>query len=213
MYRGIHGKEHIDCLGGFGIYMLGHGHPTVVKAVRDQLEHQALHSQELLDPMRGYLSDLLAMAAPGDLQYSFFCNSGTEANEGAMKLAKLYAWRRKKDHNKSIISTTRAFHGKSVASLSVSGKAECREAFYPLVPDVRFVPYGDTDALDKELGISDDIGFDIAAFIVEPVQGEAGAIIPPDDCFPKVREVCDKWGTLLIADVRVLAEHGELIAH
>ena len=63
--------------------MLGHRHPTVVKAVHDQLEHQALHSQELLDPMRGYLSHLLAMVTPGDLQYSFFCNSGTEANEGA----------------------------------------------------------------------------------------------------------------------------------
>ena len=200
VYRDIHGKEYIDCLGGFGIYMLGHRHPTVVKAVRDQLEHQALHSQELLDPMRGYLSHLLAMVTPGDLQYSFFCNSGTEANEGAMKLAKLYAWRRKKDHNKGIISTVKAFHGKSIGSLSVSGKAEFREPFYPLVPGVRFVPYGDADALDKELGICDAIGFDIAAFIVEPVQGEAGAIIPPDDYFPKVREVCDKWGILLIAD-------------
>ena len=70
-------------------------------------QHQALHSQELLDPMRGHLAHLLATVTPGDLQYSFFCNSGTEANEGAMKLAKLYAWRRKKDHNKGIISTTR----------------------------------------------------------------------------------------------------------
>ncbi len=89
VFYDIHGKEYIDCLGGFGIYMLGHRHPTVVKAVRDQLEHQALHSQELLDPMRGYLSHLLAMVTPGDLRYSFFCNSGTEANEGGMKLAKL----------------------------------------------------------------------------------------------------------------------------
>jgi len=69
-----------------------------------------------------------------------------------MKLAKLYAWRRKKDHNKGIISTVKAFHGKSIGSLSVSGKAEFREPFYPLVPGVRFVPYGDADALDKELG-------------------------------------------------------------
>ena len=91
-------------------------------------------------------------------------------------------------------------YGGAAATLSVSGKAEFREPFYPLVPGVRFVPYGDADALDKELGICDAIGFDIAAFIVEPVQGEAGAIIPPDDYFPKVREVCDKWGILLIAD-------------
>ncbi len=199
-YRDIHGKEYIDCLGGFGIYMLGHRHPTVVNAVKAQLEHQALHSQELLDPMRGYLAHLLAMVTPGDLQYSFFCNSGTEANEGAMKLAKLYAWRRKKDHSKGIISTTRAFHGKSIGSLSVSGKAEFRKPFYPLVPGVRFVPYGDADALDKELAICDQVGFDIAAFIAEPIQGEAGAILPPPDYFAKVREICDKWHILFIAD-------------
>jgi putrescine aminotransferase len=196
----IHGKEFIDCLGGFGIYMLGHRHPTVVKAVEGQLKHQALHSQELLDPMRGYLSKLLAVTTPGDLQYSFLCNSGTEANEGAMKLAKLWAWRKKKDHTKGIIATTRGFHGKSFGSLSVSGKAEFREPFYPLMSGVRFVPYGDADALDKELGICDMIGFDVAAFIAEPVQGEAGAIVPPDDYFVKVREICDKWGILFIAD-------------
>ena len=180
--------------------MLGHRHPTVVKAVRDQLEHQALHSQELLDPMRGYLSHLLAMVTPGDLRYSFFCNSGTEANEGAMKLAKLWARRKKPNHTLGIISTTRGFHGKSFGSLSVSGKGEFREPFNPLMSGVRFVPYGDADALDKQLGICDAVGFDIAAFIVEPVQGEAGAIVPPDDYFPKVREICDKWGILLIAD-------------
>ncbi len=200
VFYDIHGKEYIDCLGGFGIYMLGHRHPTVVKAVRDQLEHQALHSQELLDPMRGYLSHLLAMVTPGDLRYSFFCNSGTEANEGAMKLAKLWARRKKPNHSLGMISTTRGFHGKSFGSLSVSGKGEFREPFNPLMSGVRFVPFGDADALDKQLGICDAVGFDIAAFIVEPVQGEAGAIIPPADYFPKVREICDKWGILLIAD-------------
>jgi putrescine aminotransferase len=196
----IHGNEFIDCLGGFGIYMLGHRHPTVKDAVQAQLQHQALHSQELLDPMRGYASKLLAMLTPGDLQFSFFCNSGTEANEGAMKLAKLFAQRKKPGHTNGIISCTRGFHGKSFGSLSVSGKGEFREPFYPLMPGVRFVPYGDADALDKELGICDAIGFDIAAFIAEPVQGEAGAIVPPSDYWPKVREICDKWGILLIVD-------------
>ena len=196
----IHGKEFIDCLGGFGIYMLGHRHPTVKDAVQAQLQHQALHSQELLDPMRGYASKLLAMTTPGDLQYSFFCNSGTEANEGAMKIAKLYAQKQKPGHTNGIISCTKGFHGKSFGSLSISGKAEFREPFYPLMSGVRFIPYGDADALDKELAICDAIGFDIAAFIAEPVQGEAGAIVPPDDYFPKVRAICDKWGILFIAD-------------
>jgi len=196
----IHGNEFIDCLGGFGIYMLGHRHPTVKNAVQAQLQHQALHSQELLDPMRGYASKLLAMVTPGDLQFSFFCNSGTEATEGALKLAKLYAQRQKPGHTNGIISCTRGFHGKSFGSLSVSGKAEFREPFYPLMPGVRFVPYGDADALDREFATCAMVGLDIAAFIAEPVQGEAGAIVPPDDYFPKVREICDKWGALFIAD-------------
>jgi len=200
VFYDIHGREFIDCLGGYGIYVLGHRHPTVVKAVMDQLQHQALHSQELLDPMRGYASELLAMLTPGDLQYSFFCNSGTEANEGAMKLAKLWAQRKKPGHANGVISCLRGFHGKSMGSLSVTGKEAWRRPFVPLLPNVRFIPYGDADALDKELMVCDQLGHDICAFIAEPVQGEAGAHVPPDDFFPKVREICDKWGILFIAD-------------
>jgi putrescine aminotransferase len=200
MFYDIHGKAFIDCLGGYGIYMLGHRHPKVVKAVVDQLSHQALHSQELLDPMRGYASELLALLTPGDLQYSFFCNSGTEANEGALKLAKLYGKRKKASHSNGIISCLGGFHGKSFGSLSVTGKAAWREPFYPLAPNVRFIPYGDADALHKELKVCDAIGMDVSAFIAEPVQGEAGAHVPPDDFFPKVREICDQWGILFIAD-------------
>ena len=199
-FKDIHGREFIDCLGGYGIYVLGHRHPTVVRAVTKQLEKQALHSQELLDPLRGYLSELLAMVTPGDLQFSFLVNSGTEATEGALKFAKLYAYQKKPNHSKGIISTTRAFHGKSMGSLSVSGKSDFREPFAPLVPGARFVPYGDADALNRELKACDMVGHDIAAFIAEPVQGEAGAIVPPDDYFPKVREICDKWDILFIAD-------------
>ena len=200
VFYDIHGKEFIDCLGGYGIYMLGHRHPTVVKAVIDQLGHQALHSQELLDPMRGYASELLAMLTPGDLQYTFFCNSGTEANEGALKLAKLHGKRKKANHSNGIISCLRGFHGKSFGSLSVTGKAAWREPFYPLAPNVRFIPFGDADALHNELKVCDTIGLDISAFIAEPVQGEAGAHVPPDDFFPRVREICDEWGILFIAD-------------
>ncbi len=200
VFYDIHGKEFIDCLGGFGIYMLGHRHPKVVKAVTDQLQHQALHSQELLDPMRGYLSELLGLVTPGDLQYSFLCNSGTEAVEGSLKVAKLWADKHKGREHKGIISTVRGFHGKSQGSLSVTGKKEWREPFLPLVENVRFVPYGDADALDQQLKVCDAVGFGVAAFIAEPVQGEAGANVPPADYFAKVREICDKWNILLIAD-------------
>jgi len=199
-FRDIRGREFIDCLGGFGIYMLGHRHPTVMKAVLGQLQHQALHSQELLDPMRGYLCELVAMVTPGDLQYSFLVNSGTEATEGALKFAKVYAYEKKPDHMLGVISTTRAFHGKSMGSLSVSGKREFRVPFQPLMPGSRFVPYGDADALERELEICQMIGYDIAAFIVEPVQGEAGAIVPPDDYLPRVRAICDEWDVVMIAD-------------
>ena len=82
VFRDIHGKEFIDILGGYGIYVVGHRHPRVMKAVRDQLDRQAIHSQELIDPLRTYLANLVALITPGDLQFAFFTNSGTESIEG-----------------------------------------------------------------------------------------------------------------------------------
>ena len=199
-FNDIRGREFIDCLGGFGIYMLGHRHPTVMQAVLGQLKHQALHSQELLDPMRGYLCELVAMVTPGDLQYSFLVNSGTEATEGALKFAKVYAYEKKPDHMLGVISTTRAFHGKSMGSLSVSGKREFRVPFQPLMPGSRFVPYGDADALRTG---ARDLRHDRLRhrrLHREPVQGEAGAIVPPDDYLPRVREICTAWDVVFIAD-------------
>ena len=90
VYRDVAGKEYIDCLGGFGIFNVGHRHPKVVKAVTDQLKRQALHSQDLLDPLRAMLAKALAMLAPGNLDFAFFCNSGTEAVEAALKLARAF---------------------------------------------------------------------------------------------------------------------------
>ena len=87
VFRDIHGKEFIDILGGYGIYVVGHRHPRVMKAVRDQLERQAIHSQELIDPLRTYLANLVALITPGDLQFAFFTNSGTESIEGCLKMA------------------------------------------------------------------------------------------------------------------------------
>ena len=88
-FKDTRGKEFIDCLGGFGVYTAGHRNPEIVKAVQAQLNRYALHSQELVDPLRGYLAKLLAMCTPGDLKYAFFCNGGAEANEMALKLARL----------------------------------------------------------------------------------------------------------------------------
>jgi len=190
----IYGKDFIDCLGGYGIYNVGHRHPKVMAAVMNQLKRQALHSQELLDPLRAMLAKLVAAITPGDLQYSFFTNSGTESVEGALKLARLHTGR------SGFIAAVGAFHGKSMGSLSATSKVIFRKPFLPLIPGFRHVPYGDADALEKEVASAEYIGEDIAAVILEPIQGEGGVIIPPDDYFPKVREICNRHGVLLIAD-------------
>src|SRR3989454_896870 len=147
-----------------------------------------LHSQYLVNPITAEAGRRLAEVAPGRLRRTFFCNSGTEAVEGALKLARLYTRKR------GFISTENSFHGKSMGSLSVTGRPVFREPFQPLLNDVSFVPYGDAAAIDKA------IRKDTAAVILEPVQGEGGVIIPPDDYWPRVRETCSRQGVLLIAD-------------
>ncbi len=188
------GREFIDALGGFGIYSAGIRHPEIVAAVKSQLDRSPQYSQEMLDPLRAHLGKVLGNLTPGDLQYMFFNNSGTEAVEGAMKLAKFYTGRT------GFIATTGAFHGKSLGSLSLMGKSVFRKPLMPLLSNTRHVPFGDADALEQLLAICDQVGDDIAAFIAEPVQGEAGAVVPPDDYWPRVREICDRYGILLIAD-------------
>jgi acetylornithine/succinyldiaminopimelate/putrescine aminotransferase len=188
------GREYIDCLGGYGIFSAGVNHPRVVKAVTDQLQRMALNSQELLEPWRAALSKVLAEVTPGDLQNSFFINNGTDAIEGAIKLTRLYTKRN------TFISALGGFHGKSMGSLSLMGKASFREPFQFGLQDVRFVPYGDADALEYEFQRCEAVGVGIAGVVLEPVQGEAGGVVPPSDYFPRARELCTKYGALLIAD-------------
>jgi len=190
----IMGRKFIDCLGGFGVYNMGIRHPKIIAAVKAQLERMPLSSQELLDPLRGFLAELLGELTPGDLQDCFFISNGTDAVEGALKLSRLYT------KKTGFISTTGAFHGKSMGSLSVMGRAVYRKPFQPLLSDVYFVDYGDIKDLERELKKLTDLGEDIAAIILEPVQGEAGAVVPPDDYLPRVRQLCDEYGVLLILD-------------
>jgi putrescine aminotransferase len=187
-------REYIDCLGGFGIFSAGVNHPRVVRAVKAQLERMALNSQELLEPWRGALAKVLAAATPGDLHNSFFINNGTDAIEGALKLARLYT------KKAGFISAINGFHGKSLGSLSLMGKAMFRQPFWPLLGDVYFVPFGDAAAVEHEIEKAEAVGVGIAAVLLEPVQGEAGVIVPPDDYFPAVRDICTRHGVLLIAD-------------
>ncbi|WP_026314487.1 putrescine aminotransferase [Heyndrickxia acidiproducens] len=193
-FQDVNGKQYIDCLGGFGIYNVGHRHPKVVKAVEYQLKRQALHSQDLLDPLRAILAKILAEITPGDLKYSFFTNSGTESVEAALKLAKMYSGRT------TFVAATRAFHGKSLGSLSGTAKGMFRKPFLPLVPGFRHVPFGDIDMMRTTFETCALVGEDVAAVLLEPIQGEGGIILPPDGYLQEVRALCDEYGALLILD-------------
>ena len=195
VFRDLIGREYIDCLGGYGMMDLGWGHPEVVATVRAQLMRTPMPSQELIDPLRGVLARLMANITPGDLKYSFFAGSGTEAIEGAIKLAKMYT---KKN---GFIVAVNAFHGKTMGSLSMMGKMDYRQPPGVLYGGpVYHVPFGDADAVEQQLDICKKVGVDLAAVLFEPIQGEAGAIVPPDDFWPRVRELTKHYGVLLIAD-------------
>ncbi|EFW2771176.1 putrescine aminotransferase [Shigella flexneri] len=191
------GQEFIDCLGGFGIFNVGHRNPVVVSAVQNQLAKQPLHSQELLDPLRAMLAKTLAALTPGKLKYSFFCNSGTESVEAALKLAKAYQSPRGKF---TFIATSGAFHGKSLGALSATAKSTFRKPFMPLLPGFRHVPFGNIEAMRTALNECKKTGDDVAAVILEPIQGEGGVILPPPGYLTAVRKLCDEFGALMILD-------------
>jgi putrescine aminotransferase len=183
----VNGREFIDCLGGFGIFALGHRHPKVISAVKAQLDRLALHSQWMMNPVAADAARRLAEITPGNLRKTFWCSTGTEAVEGALKLARLYTGKKK------FISTVNSFHGKTLGALSVTGREVFRQPFLPLL-ETAFVPYGSAIAIEKEI---DD---NTAAVILEPIQGEGGVVVPPAGYLPEVREICTHRGVLLIFD-------------
>lgn len=191
---GLYGEEFIDCLGGFGIYTCGHRNPEILDAVRAQLKHQALHSQELLDPLRGYLAKALADITPGDLQKCFFTNGGAEAVEMALKLARIATG------GQWYVSTVGAFHGKSMGAISVGGKNTYRIPYLPMVQQVQHVEYGNAEDMRKAVHNLQAVGEKVAAVIVEPIQGEAGVIVPPMGYLKDLRKICDDYGVALIFD-------------
>jgi putrescine aminotransferase len=195
VFRDVLGREYIDCLGGYGMMDHGWSHPDVIAAVKAQLTRSPMPSQELIDPLRGVLARLMAQITPGDIKYSFFAASGTECIEGAIKLAKMYT------KKPAFIAAINAFHGKTMGSLSMLGKSDYRKPVGVLYGGpVYHVPFGDAAAVEKQLEICDKIGVGVAGVLMEPIQGEAGAIVPPDDFWPRIREATKHYGTLLIAD-------------
>lgn len=182
------GNEYLDFLGGYGALNLGHNHPAVDAGV-DAVKELPNLLQASLNPLSGALARNLALVMPGELQYSFFGNSGAEAVEGALKLARAATGRTK------IVSCDGSFHGKSMGALSVTGREKYRKPFAPLIPGVEFIPFGDAAALKQALANKD-----VAAFIMEPIQGEGGIIVPPAGYLREVRALCSEHGTLFIAD-------------
>ncbi|HUV05998.1 MAG TPA: aminotransferase class III-fold pyridoxal phosphate-dependent enzyme [Armatimonadota bacterium] len=182
------GNEYIDCLGGYGVFSLGHRHAEVVAAVQEQLECMPLSSKIFFNKPLADLAELLAEITPGRLQYSFICNSGAEAMEGALKAARIYTKRTE------FISTIGGFHGKSMGSLSATGRDLYKSPFQPLIPGFKHVPFGDAKAVESTMTPN------TAAVIVEPIQGEGGIRVPPDDYLPRLREICTQNGSLLVAD-------------
>lgn len=192
-FRDINGKEFIDMLGGFGIYVTGHRHPKVLKAVIDQLNRQGIHSQELIDPLRTYLARLVSLVTPGDLQFAFFTNSGTESIEGCMKMAMLATGR------KHFIGMLGGFHGKTLGALGGTSKAVFREPFLPLLHWTH-LPFGKIDCLRMMLKSTEFSGDRVAAVVIEPIQGEGGINVAPEGFLPAVRELCNEFGAMLILD-------------
>jgi ornithine--oxo-acid transaminase len=182
------GRRYLDLLSGFGVFSIGRNHPVVGKAVKDVLDAGMPNLVQLdVGLLAGLLAEALSRRAR-DLPRVFFCNSGTEAVEAAVKLARA-ATRRSK-----IVFCENAFHGLTYGALSLNGDAMFRDGFGPLLPDCIRVPFNDLGAAEAALA-----GGDVAAFIVEPIQGK-GVNIPSDDYLPELARLCRRTGTLLVAD-------------
>ncbi len=183
------GKEYLDFIAGVSANTLGHNHPAVIRAVKDQAG-QYLHVMvygEFVQQPQVELAKFLAEKLPVKLQSVYITNSGTEATEGALKLAKRLTGRAE------IIAAKNAYHGNTQGSMSVCGKEEQNSAFRPLIPGVNFIEFNNTSDLKK-------ISRKTAAVILETIQGGAGFIVPKNDYLKKVKERCEETGTLLILD-------------
>ncbi|MER5643820.1 acetylornithine transaminase [Streptosporangium sp. NPDC002524] len=184
------GREYLDLIGGIAVSSLGHAHPALVEAVSRQVATLAHTSNLFLHEPEVLLAERLLglLGAPARV---FLSNSGTEANEAALKLSLKYA---KANGRTYFVAAENGFHGRTLGALALTGKPAIRDQFGPFSIDVRFVPYGDADALKSA------VTGECAAVFLEPTQGEAGVVPPPEGYFTAAREICDATGALLIAD-------------
>ncbi|MGW0485163.1 acetylornithine transaminase [Nonomuraea sp. NPDC003214] len=186
----VDGRAYLDFIGGIAVTSLGHAHPALVEAVSTQVATLAHTSNLFLHEPEVLLAEKLLelLQAPGRV---FLANSGTEANEAALKLAIKYGKRHGRTY---FVAAENGFHGRTLGALSLTGKQAIRDQFGPFPVEVRFVPYGDADALKAA------VTGECAAVFLEPTQGEAGVVPPPDGYLAAAREICDAAGALLVAD-------------
>ena len=182
------GREYIDCAANVGVSNIGHGNQTVARAVYDQYLTLGNCYSMFYSPVRGQLAEKLASLAPGNLNRVFFCNSGAEANEAAIKFARTSTGR------PEIIAAMRGFHGKTMGALAATWGPEYQKPFAPLMPGIKHVPYNNAAKLEAA------VGDNTAAVMLEVVQGEGGVRIGDQAYFQKIRQICDAKGVLLIID-------------
>ena len=185
--KDIEGNTYLDFLGGIATNILGHAHPNVVNAVSKQVKTLGHVSNFYSHPNAVLLAEKLATFTGTKGARVFFCQSGAEANEAAIKLSR-------KTGRSQMIATQGSFHGRTMGALSLTGQPSKREPFLPLLKNVKHVPYGDVDAMRRSISKK------TAMVIVEPIMGEAGVIVPPDDYLQQLRQLCDKTGALLVID-------------
>jgi acetylornithine/LysW-gamma-L-lysine aminotransferase len=182
------GKEYIDCMGGYGVALVGHCNDRVVNAIKRQAETLITAHMSTYNDTRLRFMEKIASVAPPSLNKIFFANSGAESVEAALKFARKYSGRH------GVIAMNGGYHGKTFGALSVTHSEKYRKSFIPLLDGVKFVPYSDPSLLEEV--IDDTIG----CVILEPIQGETGIIVPPDDLLPKIREICNRRNLVLIFD-------------
>ena len=181
------GKSYLDFLGGIATSILGHAHPAIVKAVTKQVSTLSHVSNFYAHPNAIALAEKLTKMTGDKNAKVFFCQSGAEANEAALKLSR-------RTGKVRIVAAQGAFHGRTMGALSLTGQPSKREPFLPLIKGVKHVPYGDIDAMRKAVSKK------TAMVIIEPIMGEAGVIVPPSDYLQELRLLCDKNGSLLVID-------------
>lgn len=184
----VSGKEYIDCMGGYGVALIGHCNDRVVNAIKNQSEKLITCHMSIYNNTRLEFLEKISKISPKKLSKVFFSNSGAESTESALKFSRKFTGK------SGVIAMTGGYHGKTFGALSVTHNEKYRKSFQPLLEGVKFVPYSNPSKIEESLDNS------IGTVIVEPIQGETGIIVPSDDTLQQIRKICDQNNLVLIFD-------------